>query len=165
MLWKKEEQCPFTLENGIVIDYMKDRFVMMIKDDVWTDYEIHAFQHHKLKLSFLYERVCAIFLFENVDSIDTSDASFDIHNCEEAPSLLAKDQYDVEIYLIDQTNKFCAGRSVSFDKNASSIIKKSLQKQMDTPYDDAGFDRALEKLQGVYEPFEMEDMALVKCSF
>lgn len=165
MLWKKEEICPFTLENGIVIDYMKDRFVMMIKDDVWTEYEIQAFQHHKLKLSFLYERVCAIFLFENVDSIDTSDVSFDIHNCEEAAALLANDQYDVEIYLIDQTNKFCAGRSVSFDKSASRIMKESLSKQMETPYDDAGFDHALEKIQSVYEPYEMEDMASIKCVF
>lgn len=165
MLWKKEETCPFEIENGIVIDYMCDRFVMIIKDDVWTEYEVTAFHHHKLHISFLYDRVCAIFLFENVDSIDTSDASFDIHSCDEAQALLAKDQYDVEIYLVNQANKICAGRSISFDKTASSTIKKSLQKQMDTPYDDDGFDRALQKIQGVYEPFEMEQMALVKSTF
>lgn len=165
MLWKKEDGCPFEIENGIVIDYIQDRFVMLIKDDVWTEYEVHAFHHHKLHLSFVYERVCAIFLFENVDAIDTSDASFDIHNCEEAETLLAKQQYDVEIYLIDKNNQVCAGRSISFDKKASKIIRDCLQKQMNTPYDEAGFDRALQKMQGQYEPFEMEEIALLKSVF
>lgn len=165
MLFKKEDHCPYELDNGIVIDYVQGSFVMLVKDDVWTDYEIDAFHHHKLNLYFLYQRVCAIFLLENVDSIDTSDASFDIHNCDCAQEILAQEQYSVEAYLINKENIVCAGRSLNFDKAASKTIHDALKKQMDTPYDDAGFDRALEKIQGTYEPFEMEELALIKVSF
>lgn len=165
MLWKKDEICPFTLEDGIVVDYMENRFVMIIKDDIWTDFEVQAFARNKLYISFLYERVCAMFLFTNVDSIDTSDASFDVHNCDEKEILLQQLQYDMEIYLVGSEHKIYAARSISFDKQASALIRSNLQKQMDTPYDDEGFDRALMKIQGSYEPFEMEEMALLKESF
>lgn len=165
MLWNGKEKLPFELENGIVIDYVEGNFVIVVKDDVWTEHEQKALNKHALHIYFVYERICALFLLENVDSIDTSDASFDIHHCDAAQEILSKDQYDVEIYLVDQTNTICACRSVTFDKKASAIIREHLQKQMDTPYDDEGFDRALYKIQMTYEPFEMEEMALVKGEF
>lgn len=165
MYLNKDEVCTLQLENGIVIDYIEDSFVIIVKDDVWTDFEVQAFKRNKLNIYFLYERVCAMFLLENVDSIDTSDCSFDIHDCEQAVNLLSTTQIDVEIYLIDAKNIIKAARRVSFDKQASRIIVDALQKQMDTPYDEEGFDHALAKLQGSYEPFEMENMALVKGSF
>lgn len=165
MLWKKDETCPYDLEDGIMVDYIEERFVLIVKDEVWTDYEVHAFHHNKINISFLYERVCALFLFENSDSIDTSDASFDIHLCDEAEALLHKEQYDMELYLVDQKNVICAGRSISFDKAASTIIRTHLEKQFDTPYDEEGFDRALMKIQSAAQPFELEEKALVKASF
>jgi len=165
MLWKQKETIAIPLEDGIVVDFVKGRFAFIIKDDIWTEYECKALFANPLHICFLYERVCAIFLLENTDSIDTSDASFDIHVCEEAQALLEKDRYDAEIYLVDGNNLVCAARAVSFDQTASAIIKKHLQKQMDTPYDEAGFDRALVKIQNSYEPFEMEEKALIKSSF
>lgn len=165
MLWKQGETAPVDVENGIVIDFVEGRFVIIVKDDVWTEYEQKALHKNALHIYFVYERVCALFLLENVDSIDTSDASFDIHNCDYAKELLEKDQYELEIYLLDSKNMICAARAVTFDKKMSAIIKESLQKQMDTPYDDEGFDRALAKIQGTYEPFEMEEMALCKGVF
>lgn len=165
MLWKQDEIIPVELADGIVIDYIEGRFVLVVKDEVWTPYERTALHKNPLHIYFVYERVCAIFLLENVDSIDTSDASFDIHNCEAAAEVLKQEQYELEIYLLDEQNMVCAARCVTFDKKASKIIREHLQKQFDTPYDDAGFDRALFKIQATYEPFEMEAMAVVKGVF
>lgn len=165
MLWNIEEQLPIELEDGIVIDFVNGRFAIVIKDEVWSDYEKKALMSNPIHLYFVYERVCAIFLFENVDSIDTSDASFDIHQCDSANEILAMEQYDFEIYLIDLKNTVCAARKVTLNKAMSQVIREHLRKQMDTPYDEAGFDRALFKIQRTYEPFEMEEMALVKGEF
>lgn len=165
MLWKQGDHTQLALSDGIAVDYTQGRFVLVVKDDVWTEYECKALHQNPLHLYFIYERVCALFLLENVDSIDTSDAIFDIHNCDEASQLLKDETYDMEIYLIDGHDVVCGARKIRFDKQGSEIIRKHLQKQMDTPYDDAGFDRALAKIQGTYEPFEMEEMALFKGIF
>lgn len=165
MLWQKNEMIEATLEEGIIVDYFQNRFVLVIKDQLWSDYEIKALYQNPLHIYFGYERICAFFLFENVDAVDTSDASFDIHACAEADELLQQHQYDMEIYFIDKENRVCAERKITFDKKDSSIIKAALQKQMEAVYDDNGFDRALYKIQNTYEPFEMEALALVKACF
>lgn len=165
MIWNQGERLSIPLADGIVIDYVENRFVVVIKDALWCEHECQSLHHNPLHIYFLYERVCAVFLIENVDSIDTSDVSFDIHECLEASQLLDQDQYDMEIYLVDQKQTICAARKLSFSKEQSAIIKEHLRKQYETPYDEDGFDRALQKLQGTYEPFEMESMALFKGVF
>ncbi len=165
MLWQMNERIGAELSEGIVIDYISDRFAVVIKDDVWTDYERKALHHNPLHIYFGYERICAFFLIENVDSIDTSDAVFDIHACDEKEAVLKKEQYELEIYLADSQNKVCAARAFTLSKADSKIIREALVKQQETAYDEEGFDRALYKLQHTYEPFEMEQLALLKASF
>lgn len=165
MLWQNNEVIPVEIEEGIVIDYTENRFVIVIKDQVWTEYERNALYHNPLHIYFGYERVCAFFLIENVDSIDTSDAVFDIHVCEAKEALLQQEQYDIEIYLLNHQNQVCASRNVTLNKNDSRIIREALIKQQAATYDEAGFDRALYKLQHTYEPFEMEELALFKACF
>lgn len=165
MIWKKGDTLTIPFTDGIVMDYMENRFVIVIKDAVWCEHECWALHHNPLHIYFLYERICAIFLVENVDSIDTSDISFDIHECGEAQQLLKNERYDIEIYLVNEDQAVCAARSVSFNREQSEIVREYLQKQYDTPYDEVGFDRALQKIQGTYEPFEMEHMALFKGVF
>ena len=162
MLWENKTICPIELEQGVVIDYVKNSFVFVMKDELWQEYETHAFLHHKLHFSFLYERVCAIFLFAVEDAIETSDASFDIHQCDDAETILNLSKgncYDVEMYLIDAQNKIQACRKITLSQPASMLIQEALIKQSQTPYDEAGFDRALLKIQGVEEPFELEERA------
>lgn len=165
MLWQNNDKITIAAEDGIMIDYTENRFVIVVKDEIWTDYEINALYHNPLHIYFGYERICAFFLLENVDSIDTSDAVFDIHVCEEKEVLLKQEQYTIEIYLLNQQNKVCASRSLTLSKSESKIIKDALTKQAAAIYDDAGFDRALYKLQHTYEPFEMEQLALIKACF
>lgn len=162
MLWNKGDKCLASLEDGIVVDYTNGAFIIAIKDDVWQEYEIQALKQHKVHISFLYERVCAIFLLTVDDAIETSDASFDIHSCEEANKILSIQKgecYQVEIYLIDKNNEIVASRVITLSLPATMLLQESLQKQMDTPYDDEGFDRALMKIQGVQQPFELEERA------
>lgn len=165
MLWSLQQKLPFELTDGICIDFIDHRFVIIVKDDVWTDYEKEALHQQPLHIYFLYERICALFLLENVDAIDTSDISFDIHHCEETEALFQEECYQLEIYLLDQNNIVCAGRSVTFNRSNSQQIKEALKQQLETPYDDAGFDRALAKIQGTYEPFELETFAIFKAVF
>lgn len=164
MNWKVNEQCPATIDNGIVVDFTEGKFVMLLKDDVWSEDELHAFLHQKMHISFLYERVCALFFIEIVDGIEVSDASFDIHACEEGKMLIEKgdeDCYGVEIYLINKDNTICAQRKITLSKKASRIIYEKLQIQMETPYDEEGFNRALMKLQTIEEPFELVERSQV----
>lgn len=168
MLWNKGDVCPAELEDGIIVDYAKGSFIIALKDNVWQEYEIDALQHHKVHISFLYERVCAIFLLTVNDAIETSDASFDIHACDEAQNILSIQKgecYQVEIYLLDKQNNVVASRAITLSLPATMIIHEALQKQMDTPYDDEGFDRALMKIQGVQHPFELEERADVHEEF
>ncbi|MBS6374148.1 MAG: hypothetical protein KH431_06040 [Erysipelotrichaceae bacterium] len=167
MLYEKHSIFPVDLEqDGFLVDYVDGRFVMVLKDRSWSDFEIQALQRHRITVSFLYERVCALFLLEINDAIDTSDAAFDIHNCEHADKLLKQEEpYDIEIYLVDSRHKICAQRSITLPKVMCELMKEKLEIQAQTPYDEAGFDRALMKLQGTYEPFEMEPMAVCQASF
>lgn len=165
MIWQNNEAIEAEINDGIVADFFQNRFVIAVKDQVWTEYERKALHQNPLHIYFGYERICAFFLFENVDSIDTSDAIFDIHSCDESKQLLMQEQYDMEIYLLDGQNHVCASRALSFNKKDSEMIRQVLKKQMEAVYDEEGFDRALYKLQHTYEPFEMEQLALVKASF
>lgn len=165
MIWQNNEPITADITDGIVVDFFQNRFVLVIKDKIWTEYERKAFYQNPLHIYFGYERICAFFLFENVDSIDTSDTVFDIHECDEKEQLLKQDSYDMEIYLIDAQNHICASRCITFHKHDTELIRETLMKQMNAVYDEAGFDRALYKLQHTYEPFEMEQLALVKATF
>lgn len=167
MLYEKNTKFPVELEeDGMVVDFVDNQFVLVIKDQSWSAFEIQALYKHRLTLAFVYERVCAIFLLTIHDAIDTSDAAFDIHNCDQANVLLEmQDPYDMEIYFVDQTHTICASRRISFSKAMSDIIKEKLLAQHQMPYDDEGFDRALAKIQGTSEPFELEPMALCQASF
>lgn len=167
MLYEKHSIFPYDLkQDGILVDYVEGCFVMVVKDQSWSEFEIQALSKHRITISFLYERVCALFLLEVHDAIDTSDAAFDIHNCEYADQLLKQEEpYDIEIYLVGSGNRICAQRSITLSKAMSELIKEKLEVQAQTPYDEAGFDRALMKLQGSYEPFEMEPMAVCQASF
>ena len=162
MLWKNGDHCGVELEDGIIMDYVKDSFIIAVKDDVWQAYEISALQHHKIHLSFLYERICAIFMFTVEDVIETSDVSFDIHVCEDADHILSLkegDCYSVEIYLIDGENHVCACRRITLSLSASAILKEAMQRQKDISYDEEGYNRALQKIQGVRQPFELVEQA------
>lgn len=167
MLYEKHSIFPVDLDqNGFLVDYVEGRFVMVLKDQSWSDFEIQALQKHRITVSFLYERVCAVFLLEVTDAIDTSDAAFDIHNCEDADKLLRQEEpYDIEIYLVDVNHKICAQRRITLSKAMSELIKEKLEVQSATPYDEMGFDRALMKLQRTYEPFEMEPLVVCQASF
>ena len=50
MLWQMNERIDAELSEGIVIDYINDRFAVVIKDDVWTDYERKALHHNPLHI-------------------------------------------------------------------------------------------------------------------
>ena len=163
MLFNNEETFPYEIENGIVIDYLKHRFIMVMKDDTWSDFEIQGLLKKKFTLSFLYERICAIFLFSIEDCIEISDASFDIHLCDFSKEILSnQDCYDFEIYLIDKQCKIKACKHITLTKKMSNIIKQYLQIQMEATYDEEGFNKALMKIQSQYEPFELDEFAKVK---
>ena len=76
MIWQNNEVIEAEITDGIAVDFIQNRFVIAIKDQVWTDYERKALKQNPLHIYFGYERICAFFLFENTDSIDTSDLIF-----------------------------------------------------------------------------------------
>lgn len=162
MLWNQGDKCPVELEDGIIIDYVKGAFIIALKDTIWQEYEIQSLQQHRLHISFLYERVCAIFMITVEDAIETSDVSFDIHACDEAKQIVSLPKgecYNIEIYLIDGNHHICASRKVTLSLPASELLQNAMKKQMETPYDEEGYNRALQKIQGVNQPFELEERA------
>lgn len=164
---KKDDIFPYDMEDGIVIDYIDHKFIMVLKDSTWSEFEVKGLTQKKCTISFVYERICAIFLFGIDDCIETSDASFDIHNCEYAEEILSPENecFVFEVYFIDEKNKITGLKKMTLTKEMSKVIQSNLAKQFDATYDDAGFDKALAKLQSQYEPFELEEIAKTKAIY
>lgn len=164
---KKDDIFPFDMEEGIVIDYIDHKFIMVLKDSTWSEFELKGLLQKKCTISFVYERICALFLFGIDDCIETSDASFDIHNCEYADEILSPENecFEFEVYFIDEQNRIAGLKKITFTKEMSKIIQTNLQMQQEATYDDAGFDKALAKLQSQYEPFELEEIAKTKANY
>ena len=151
-------------EEGTVMDYVDGVFVFIVKDEMWTDFELQALKKQPLTIDFVYKYDIPFFLLTLQDAIDTSDFIFNVHDNEYPESLyqtFAKGSgYRCELILVDQKNIVRGIRKVQLSNDMSKTIAETLKKQKDAPYREDEFLCNLEGIQNTWEPFEMQPMAL-----
>lgn len=153
----------YEIENGAIMDFVDDRFMLVIKDDVWEPEEIKMLKAAN-KLTFCWTMDIAIFVFEGGD-IDSSDFYFNIQECDQKDSLLQKELLDVEVVLVDGNNEICWSKQKTLNKEQSQAILQCLKKQAEISFAEDEFDINVQGLQSAYEPFELEKYALFTMSF
>lgn len=149
---KEKEKFPYEIEEGAIMDFVEDRFMLVLKDKVWTSEEIALLDH--LRIGFCYTNGLAIFVLEGGD-IDSSDFYFNIQDCDWKDRLFAQDQIEVEVFLVDQNNDICWKRSKKFTKEDSQKIKDRLREQEATEFMPGEYDINITGMQSAYEPFEL----------
>lgn len=147
------EKFPYDLDLGAVMDFVDDHFMLVIKDEVWTDEELTMLKK-PLTLNFCYTSDIAIFVLEGGD-IDSSDFYFNIQECDLADKLLSMDCLDVELILLNKDNEICFKRRKTLDKEQSTSILTCLQSQKEVQFMPNEYDVNVEGLQSAYEPFEL----------
>ena len=60
--------CPFHIEEGVMIDFVEDQWLILIKDAVWQDEEIKAFRRNPGRLAFL-PLDTVVFFTVNIDDV------------------------------------------------------------------------------------------------
>lgn len=158
-----------TIKEGTLMDYLDDEFVFIVKDDVWTAFELDALQHHCITMQFVYKFDIAIFLITIDDAMDTSDFIFCCHD-QVYPASLWKtfergEGYLCSLYFLDGNNVVKGRRRMQLSSDTSNIIAKNLRLQKQQTYREEEFCVNLAGLQSAYEPFELQPLSLVTQQF
>ena len=72
----KKEKFAYDIDFGAIMDYVENRFMLVIKDEDWTQEEIDML-NSGIDLHFCYTNDIAIFVLEGGD-IDSSDFYFNV---------------------------------------------------------------------------------------
>ncbi len=156
------------MDEGMMIDFVDDEWVLIVKDATWTDYEKKALRRNKLTLSFVEKGIVDLFLIQVDDALETSDCPFNVHADDYSScfkTFKKGEGYIFHIAYLDLENKVVANRKVRLNTEMSNCISEHLKKQSEITIDDEGFERALAKLQSQFEPFECEEIALSSNQF
>lgn len=95
----EKKKFAYDVEIGTIMDYVEDHFMLVIKDETWSDEEIELIKKGAT-LNFCYTQDLAIFVLEGGD-IDSSDFYFNIQDCDLKDEILEKELLDVELILVD----------------------------------------------------------------
>lgn len=150
---KKREKFAYDIEIGAVMDYVEDRFMLVIKDDEWTEEEIRLLKSG-VTVNFCYTQDLAIFVVEGGD-IDSSDFYFNIQECDWKDDILRKELLDIELILVDKNNDICWKKRKTLSLENSQILHDCLEKQSEVQFMPGEYDVNVEGMQSAYEPFEL----------
>ncbi len=150
---KKREKFAYDIEIGAVMDYVEDRFILVIKDDEWTEEEIRLLKSGVI-VNFCYTQDLAIFVVEGGD-IDSSDFYFNIQECDWKDDLLKRELLDIELILVDGKNDVCWKKRKTLSLENSKVLHDCLEKQSKVQFMPGEYDVNVEGMQSAYEPFEL----------
>ena len=145
------------------MDYVNDHFMLVIKDEFWTDEELKMLEQ-PLDLNFCYTQDIAIFVLEGGD-IDSSDFYFNIQDCDWKDNLLSSSLIDIEVILLDQKNYICWKKRKTLNLQQSTEILNCLKRQNDVQFMPNEFDVNVQGIQSAYEPFELNKFSKVAIKF
>ena len=106
-------RCPFHIEEGVMIDFVEDQWLILIKDAVWQDEEIKAFRRNPGQLAFLPLDTVVFFTVNIIDVLETSDLPFVIQESESADAILAQATMPVTLALISRQDEVLALRQLT----------------------------------------------------
>ena len=72
---EKKEKFEYDIDLGAIMDYVENRFMLVIKDEDWTQEEIEML-NSGIDLHFCYTNDIAIFVLEEILTIVTSISMF-----------------------------------------------------------------------------------------
>ena len=150
---EKREKFEYDIDLGAIMDYVENRFMLVIKDEDWTQEEIDML-NSGIDLHFCYTNDIAVFVLEGGD-IDSSDFYFNVQECDWKEHLFKNDCLDVEIVLVDKANDICFKKSHTLTKEQSQIIKDCLNQQNKVSFMPSEYDVNVQGIQSAYEPYEL----------
>lgn len=149
----KKEIFPYDVEIGTVMDYVENRFMLVIKDEYWTEEELNLLKG-SIEVNFCYTQNTAIFVVEGGD-IDSSDFYFNIQDCDWKDDLLCSSLIDIELYLVDAKNEVCFKKRKTLNQQDSAIILDCLKLQNEVKFMPNEYEINVEGIQNAYDPFEL----------
>lgn len=155
----EKKKFAYDVEIGTIMDYVEDHFMLVIKDETWSDEEIELIKKGAT-LNFCYTQDLAIFVLEGGD-IDSSDFYFNIQDCDLKDEILEKELLDVELILVDGKNNVWYSKRKTLSLEQSKIILDCLKKQAQVGFMPGEYEVNIASIQSAYEPFELEKFSKV----
>ena len=157
-MYQKDEYIGFESMDGIWTDYKDHVWYFFIKDRVWQDEEVKAAVRNDVILSLVQKGCVDAFLLEIEDCLEPSDIPFCLKDVEDEffETLAEEKEESYAIVLVDEKGIVKAVRQHAFTPENSALIKKSLLRRKEEGYTSEDFDKAYEKIQNRYEPYELE---------
>lgn len=155
----EKKKFAYDVEIGTIMDYVEDHFMLVIKDETWSDEEIELIKKGAT-LNFCYTQDLAIFVLEGGD-IDSSDFYFNIQDCDLKDEILEKELLDVELILVDGKNNVWYSKRKTLSLEQSKIILDCLKKQAQAGFMPGEYEVNIAGIQSAYEPFELEKFSKV----
>ena len=155
----EKKKFAYDVEIGTIMDYVEDHFMLVIKDETWSDEEIELIKKGAT-LNFCYTQDLAIFVLEGGD-IDSSDFYFNIQDCDLKDEILEKELLDVELILVDGKNNVWYSKRKTLSLEQSKIILDCLKKQAQVGFMPGEYEVNIAGIQSAYEPFELEKFSKV----
>lgn len=155
----EKKKFAYDVEIGTIMDYVEDHFMLVIKDETWSDEEIELIKK-EATLNFCYTQDLAIFVLEGGD-IDSSDFYFNIQDCDLKDEILEKELLDVELILVDGKNNVWYSKRKTLSLEQSKIILDCLKKQAQVGFMPGEYEVNIAGIQSAYEPFELEKFSKV----
>lgn len=155
----EKKKFAYDVEIGTIMDYVEGHFMLVIKDETWSDEEIELIKKGAT-LNFCYTQDLAIFVLEGGD-IDSSDFYFNIQDCDLKDEILEKELLDVELILVDGKNNVWYSKRKTLSLEQSKIILDCLKKQAQVRFMPGEYEVNIAGIQSAYEPFELEKFSKV----
>lgn len=155
----EKKKFAYDVEIGTIMDYVEDHFMLVIKDETWSDEEIELIKKGAT-LNFCYTQDLAIFVLEG-GNIDSSDFYFNIQDCDLKDEILEKELLDVELILVDGKNNVWYSKRKTLSLEQSKIILDCLKKQAQVGFMPGEYEVNIAGIQSAYEPFELEKFSKV----
>lgn len=155
----EKKKFAYDVEIGTIMDYVEDHFMLVIKDETWSDEEIELIKKGAT-LNFCYTQDLAIFVLEGGD-IDSSDFYFNIQDCDLKDEILEKELLDVELILVDGKNNVWYSKRKTLSLEQSKIVLDCLKKQAQVGFMPGEYEVNIAGIQSAYEPFELEKFSKV----
>ena len=156
----KKDKFEYDIDFGAIMDYVENRFMLVIKDEEWTQEEIDML-NSGIHLHFCYTNDIAIFVLEGGD-IDSSDFYFNVQECDWKNHVLNVDCLELDVILVNKENEICFKKSKTLTKEQSQIVQNCLKEQNLVSFMPNEYDVNVQGLQSAYQPYELE--CFEKCS-
>lgn len=145
------------------MDFVEDRFLLVIKDQDWNEDQIRlcqgAIQCHLCSTADIF-----IVVVEG-GAIDSSDFYFDIQECDWQQQLLSQETLNFDLILLNEKDEICLKKSKTLTKADTQKVIDCLKKQSEIEFHPGEYDVNVEGLQNAYEPYELIRFALVQFNF